>query len=181
MDFSMWDHSSLESQSELEREEQIDFLVRLLHRQIGDNLFTLQGVSYIHTQLFRPTSSTSIHNKVSERYIRSLGAVSEHRLRNELEIFAITGQVSSFFVRDQQLDTVAGDELLEVIKQWNGIAKTFFSARSIDVETRAMDLLSRFDSFQRTGQFNYWTRTNLKDLRASLVREKACHDEMKRG
>lgn len=131
--------------------------------------------------MFTPTSSTSIQNEILDAYMKSLGAGAEHRFRNELQIFGITGQISSYFVHGQELDNFAVNELCEVVKEWEIVDKGLFGAQRFKDEAMSLELLSRFDNFRTIGRFDFWTQMTLEDLRASLADEKAIQKEMRRG
>jgi hypothetical protein len=180
MDFNMGDHISPQSHYEREREQQILIKVQALHNQIGHKLFTLEVVSSIHHQLFNATSSNSTNNEVLDRYMRSLVRGTEHRLRNELQIFNSTGQVSSYFVHNQQLDTFTADELSEVVKERAIVSRGSFAVTTVAKEEMAFQLLSKFDMFRMTGRFETWTQQNLRDFRCSLRGEETAQEKMKR-
>jgi hypothetical protein len=160
MNFNMEDQISRRSRYEHDREQQTLSQVQALHNQIGHNLFTLEVVSSIHHQLFNATSSNNTNNEVLDKYMRSLGRGTEHRLRNELQIFNSIGQVSSYFVHNQQLDTFTADELSEVAKEWAVVSRGSFAAPTVAKEAMAFQLLSRFDMFRMTGRFETWTQQN---------------------
>jgi len=92
--------------------------------------------------------------------MRSLGRGTEHRLRNELQIFNSIGQVSSYFVHNQQLDAFTADELSDVAKEWAVVSRGSFAAPTVAKEAMAFQLLSRFDMFRMTGRFETWTQQN---------------------
>ncbi|KAE9370650.1 hypothetical protein N431DRAFT_492713 [Stipitochalara longipes BDJ] len=144
----MEDQVTTQSHYEYEQEQQIVLLVQALHNQISHKLFTIEVVSSIHDQLFGLNSSNTFSNTVLNRYMISQGEGAEHRLLKELEIFNSIGQVSSYFVCDQDLDAFAADETLEVAKEW---------LKASQKATSVSSLIKKV-----------WTRENLKDLRSSL-------------
>jgi hypothetical protein len=180
MDFSMGDYISPQSHYKHEREQKILAQVQALHNQIGHNLFTFEVVSSIHHQLFNATSSNNTNNEILDKYMRSLVRGTEHRLRNELQIFNSTGQVSSYFVHNQQLDTFTADELSEIAKEWVVVSRGSFAVPTVAKEAMAFQLLSRFDMFRMTGRFETWTQQNLRDFGCSLRGEETAQEKMKR-
>ncbi|PMD46504.1 hypothetical protein L207DRAFT_523895 [Hyaloscypha variabilis F] len=136
MDFNMKDEQNWE------REQHINLQVQALHREIDHKRFTLEVISTIHHQLIGPTSENSINKEILNRYIGTLGADEKHRISCELEIFGSTGQISSYFVRGQELDTFAVEEMIQIVKEWT-----------------------------KTCQRATRTQENLKDLRWALARE----------
>lgn len=106
----------MKSQEEHEQEQQINLQIQAFHNQIGHKLFTSEVISSIHHQILNSTNSNAINTEVLNKYINSLGEEIKHCLQNELQIFDSTGQVSSYFVRGQELDVAAIDEMSQVVK-----------------------------------------------------------------
>jgi hypothetical protein len=169
MAFDRRAHFCTQSHFDFERERLIVHQIQAAHDQIGDKLFTYEVVSQIYYHLFKPSTSTSIHNEVLERYMRSLSGGNEHRLKNELQILDFTGQVSSFFVRGQNLEAFEADELSSTVEEWAVATKSIYSAPWGDKETAALALQSRFDFFRKEKGFGVWDQQNLKLLRNSLA------------
>jgi len=161
----------MKDEQDWEREQHINLQVQALHREIDHKRFTLEVISTIHHQLFGPTSENSINKEILNRYIGTLGADEKHRLSCELEIFGSTGQISSYFVRGQELNTFAVEEMIHVVKEWTKTCQRATGVLSLNKEAFSPELLDRFDGFKMTRRFEHWTQENLKDLRWALTRE----------
>ena len=176
----MEDHISQQPHHESEREQQILTQVQALHNQISHKLFTLEIVSAIHDQVFSATPTNSTNIEVLDRYIRSLARPTELRLRNEVMIFSVTGQVSSYFVHNQQLADSAVDELSEIVNEWAVISKLPRAVGPASKVAMAIRLLSKFDMFRMTWGFETWTQQHLKDFHYCLRGEASLRGTGKR-
>jgi hypothetical protein len=169
--------SSQSSPVDSGREYHIACQVKALHELIRKSLFTHEVISGFHRELFRPSSSTSNQNETLERYIRSLSTAQEYRLNNELRIYDYTGHVSTFFVRDQELNASEADELFLIVDEWVSSVKTIDFAPHCSQETAAYVLQSKFDIFREEHRFRFWDQQKLKAVRYSLFGDcAACED-----
>lgn len=160
-----------------EQEYYIVCQVHALHEFVGKSLFTHEVISQFHHELSRPSSSTSNQNETLERYIRCLSSIEECRLNNELRIYEYTGQVSTFFVGDQELNTSEADELFLIVDAWVSSVKTIYFAPHCSKETAANNLRSKFDFFREEHGFRSWDQQKLKAMRYSLFGDcAACED-----
>lgn len=177
-EIAMEAHSSSQSSPvDSEQEYYLACQVQALHQFIGKSLFTHENISGFHHELFRPSSSTSNQNETLERYIRSLSTVEEHRLNNELRIYDYTGQVSTFFVRDQELNVSEADEVFLIVNEWVSSLKTIYFAPHCSQEVAAHALQSDFDFFREEHGFRFWDQQKLKAMRYSLFGDcAACED-----
>ena len=164
------------------REYYIACQVQALHELIRKSLFTHEVISGFHRELFRPSSSTNNQNETLERYIRSLSTVEEHRLNNELRIYDYTGHVSTFFVRDQELNASEADELFLIVDEWVSSVKTIYFTPHCSQETAAYALQSKFDFFREEHRFRFWDQQKLKAMHNSLFGDcAACEDSRSRN
>lgn len=159
-------HTSQQTPFDQEQERQIESQVEILAQKIGTNLFTRNVIQLIDSFLYAPSSSTRIQNEAFERYRRSLSGGDRHRLSNELEIFCFTGHASTFFVRGQELDSFAADELTLVVKGWIEGTQKMYCPPYGDKETIALTLLRKFGDYQVERGFVRWTQMHLKALRS---------------
>jgi hypothetical protein len=95
----------------------------------------------------------------------SLTGANQHRLHNELQIFGATGQVSSFFASDQELETFEADEVALIVKEWVAATRRLYAAPYGNKETVACELLRKFEMFREDEGIEDWTHQNLKALR----------------
>jgi hypothetical protein len=160
-----------QSRLDVQRERLIVYQIQAVHDYIDDKLLTHEVVSQMHYHLYKPGTSTSIHNEILGRYMKSLSGGNEHRLKNELQIFDSTGQVSSFFARGQNLESFEADELSSIIEEWTVATKSIYSAPWSDKETVAYVLQSRFDLFRAEKGFRVWGKENLNLFRNFLARK----------
>jgi hypothetical protein len=165
MDFNM------KEEQDWEREQHINLQVQAFHREIDHKRFTLEVISTIHYQLLGPNSHNSINKDILNRYIGTLRADEKYRLSCELEIFSSTCQISSYFVRGQELDSFAMEEMIQIVKEWTETSQRATGVLSLNKAAFSSELLDRFDGFKMTRRFEHWTQENLKDLRWALARE----------
>jgi hypothetical protein len=155
--------------------------IQALHEFIGNKLLTHEVVSEIHHELFRPSSSSSNHNETLERYIKSLSTTEEHRLNNEIRIYDYTGQVSSFFVRDQELNAVEAEEVFFIVDKWVSSVKTIYFAPHSSQETATCALQSEFDFFREEHGFRFWDQQKLKAMHFFFFGRLCCLQTIKKS
>jgi hypothetical protein len=118
-----------------------------------------------------PSSTTSSFVPALQSVIKTKpwrDTSEEHRLNNELRVYDYTGQVSTFFVRDQELNASEADELFLVVDQWVSSVKTTYFAPHCSQEVAAHALQSEFDFFREKHGFRFWDQQKLKAMRYYL-------------
>jgi hypothetical protein len=162
--------TSRENCLQMERDKEINLEVDKIRHRFGNERFTKEAISILTQELSAPSTSHSIIHEVWDRYMKSFGRAEYDRFLNEIIFFREYGEVSSFFVRGQQLDDQAAEELSSIVRDWvANTTKERFQNANEKRENAVSGLLIKFDIFKEKYGVRDWTYENLKLVRSFLL------------